>query len=570
MCPTGGVPPWAQLAAAVLRRAFPGRDPGLALALAPMREGPDCLPPPLARMAAGLCALGPPDCLQLAPAAASLGGAMPLWANPALQLEFPATRRSVPWPAPTGDPMRNAFGAGLSYMAVLPGLRTVADLVALQGAIQRVAARIVGLLASGAASFHLLRSLMSNAGVRGMLLCVALYGRTPWAMDLAPEAQQLLGTWGAAGGADRLTCGLQSMLAVTPDAWLHDASRRLQGQDPLRPALPAVVPPADSAGAARALAHAIAFRPDPAPRPPRAPQPPAQTRQRRARRQHQPRPKAALLRTDGLTVRSAVQLQRRQHEQDRQSRVRRFAAAAAATAGIPYSAALPDSFAKTRAEVWKRRWNNAALEVLWRLPLNGVRGAGGHDIEPAGPCPCGWVPQRDPDLEGPSTGDAWRTHAFWECPVAKAVVAELARGLSADGQSVHVHAAHLWLLSPPSPHVDLSAWRVICIAALNAMDTARRRMWAAWKDSRPAAAPDQPLITAFFPSTAPLPRPMGRQAREAATVAVAELYTQLQDFVFAYSDPPAYLGLLGSDHPFIRVVEGPGGGRRLAVSRPAH
>eukprot|EP00955_Chlamydomonas_euryale_P003425 36717-Chlamydomonas_euryale.AAC.1 len=61
--------------------------------------------------------------------------------------------------------------------------------------------------------------------------------------------------------------------------------------------------------------------------------------------------------------------------------------------------------------MWQRlRWDNRALKLLWHLPLNGVAGAGGHDLVSVGACPCGWGPSAD----GLQPADIWRSHAFWD------------------------------------------------------------------------------------------------------------------------------------------------------------
>ena len=62
------------------------------------------------------------------------------------------------------------------------------------------------------------------------------------------------------------------------------------------------------------------------------------------------------------------------------------------------------------------------MRALWRFP-----DAGGHDIAQSGPCPCGW--------EGPARQGVeircreWRHHHFWGCPVAKAAVEQVQRGV---------------------------------------------------------------------------------------------------------------------------------------------
>ncbi|KAJ9512206.1 hypothetical protein QJQ45_012761 [Haematococcus lacustris] len=81
--------------------------------------------------------------------------------------------------------------------------------------------------------------------------------------------------------------------------------------------------------------------------------------------------------------------------------------------------------------LWKLPWLNSSKEVMWRLVVNGVPCAGGLNIGMA--CPCGWVPVRDPSLQGQARADAqgsaMRRHTFWDCPLACAVVRELRRAL---------------------------------------------------------------------------------------------------------------------------------------------
>ncbi|KAJ9519804.1 hypothetical protein QJQ45_013500 [Haematococcus lacustris] len=109
--------------------------------------------------------------------------------------------------------------------------------------------------------------------------------------------------------------------------------------------------------------------------------------------------------------------------------------------------------------LWKLPRLNSSKEVMWRLAVNGVPCAGGLNIGMA--CPCGWVPVRDPSLQGQARADAqgsaMRRHTFWYCPVACAVVRELCRALP---PAVHLHTAHVWLAMSPGcigSHVARSA-----------------------------------------------------------------------------------------------------------------
>ena len=51
-------------------------------------------------------------------------------------------------------------------------------------------------------------------------------------------------------------------------------------------------------------------------------------------------------------------------------------------------------FGDAMRNLWQLPWENERKEVLWRLAVNGVPGAGGHDISQAGPCPCVWAGPR--------------------------------------------------------------------------------------------------------------------------------------------------------------------------------
>ena len=95
--------------------------------------------------------------------------------------------------------------------------------------------------------------------------------------------------------------------------------------------------------------------------------------------------------------------------------------------------------------LWVTRWDNRVKETLWRLSVNGIAGAGGHDLPLGQPCPCGWTPtQGSPPA---SSSSAASSHCFWHCPAAQAVVAEIKRALPG---SVALSCADVWLLSPPS------------------------------------------------------------------------------------------------------------------------
>jgi hypothetical protein len=172
---------------------------------------------------------------------------------------------------------------------------------------------------------------------------------------------------------------------------------------------------------------------------------------------------------------------------------------------------------------WKVRWENLRKETLWRLSVQGVPNAGGHDICRGGVCPCGWRCAG----QGAEGARQERSHYFWHCSVAKAVVAEIQACLPAD---VPVACAHVWLVRPPSAAVDMCVWIVVCLAALSAMDTGRRFMWKLHLTA--PALRQQTLLEAWGMQDA---APSSTVC--AGRVAVAQFWQLMQDFVGLHKWP---------------------------------
>ena len=172
-------------------------------------------------------------------------------------------------------------------------------------------------------------------------------------------------------------------------------------------------------------------------------------------------------------------------------------------------------------DLWSLHWANEYKEPLWRLLTNGFRGR-----HCRGPCPCGWAPQGT--SLGPLLPLHSRMHAFWDCPVAAAVVSELQRGLGVAAPPLT--CADVWLLRRPSAlrsSVIPGAWALICMVAVFAMERGRRAIWRGHLGGMPDAS----------------------TVASACRGAVAWFWLALQDFVDAEATPLKW-GAIPSSHPF--------------------
>ena len=282
----------------------------------------------------------------------------------------------------------------------------------------------------------------------------------------------------------------------------------------------------------------------------------------------------------GLTVRSATALQLAPVHAARHACHLHYAQAAMqhSTPDQP-CVTVPDdvcAFAASQLQshmrwLWRLRWDNKYKEILWRLTVNGVPAAGGHDISFKSPCVCGWVGPRTtgPGANAQASAFALRAHAFWECPVAKAVIGELARALPGH----EIRCRHVWLLSPPTDAgLHGTVWAVVAMTALSAIARGRAMLWCVGHEGpldTVDSEPHQSLISDFFPTIrarappAPSPSCVERVARHTA----AKFWLMLQDFVHYAVPPPDWVGnSVPTDHPFIGVsAEG-----RLLLNLPPH
>ncbi len=598
-----GTSPLIAAVDAIVRRAAPGRHPGLVLLLSTL--APDdttagmlpaplapstaghygaSLPPPLARAVAGLQVLGLPHVTH-PPAAADgsvdWGAAAPLWANPLLQLEFRADQRTVAWPAGSGghtsvpgmtadtpppDIRRELWVCGFAHMSLVPGLHTVADLFVLQRAMNTVDRMMRAMLNAGppahpptystahttlqyychGAARDLPAPYMSRARSLEHALRLVMYGMQQG--PLLPEGVlDVFQAWHPGDAAnDRLQATVTAMLAAIPRAWVHDSKRHLPPILATQPSIPVALPQAATRAAERAAADAVGWRSVP----PAAPQP------------LQPWAVLPFIGPGGLTVRAATSMQLRCFDAERRQLHRAFAASALLLSGYGPLAQLPTAVnASCTALLGRMRalarlsWDNKRKEVFWRLAVNGVSAAGGHDVVLSGLCPCGRAPDPPAGLSA-SPGLLGRSHCFWHCRVADAVVTAVRVGLAAGGcDAGALECAHLWLLEPPAATVHPCAWSVVAVAAICAMEYGRRRMWAMHLGATDTPAAGQTLITDFLHTLTAGPAPADH-AERASRTAVATFWKYLQDFVSDGAVPPTWATdtkLALPSHPFLWV-----------------
>lgn len=192
------------------------------------------------------------------------------------------------------------------------------------------------------------------------------------------------------------------------------------------------------------------------------------------------------------------------------------------------------SFINGIRTIWRLPWENGFKEVLWRLAVNGVSGAGGHGVCHRTSCVCGhMVSARDRQLWGSA---AHRQHAFWDCPVARSVVAQLQQGLGGR----QLQQWQVWLAQRPAGSaVRQVVWRVVALAALYAMQQGRRQMWWQHHNSGESA---------------------GAVVQAACGHAVCVFWLALHDFARGTRPAPSSgWEAVGPDHPFLSVrVQVPG------------
>lgn len=226
---------------------------------------------------------------------------------------------------------------------------------------------------------------------------------------------------------------------------------------------------------------------------------------------------------------------------------------------------------KRMQRLWKlRECPNKWKETAWRVQVNGVRAAGGHDIPQ--PCPCGWHPPpalARPNPRSPHTTEsraakdeddrnralACKAHVFGDCPVAQAVFKVLQAGLPSSLAPL-LTPPDLWLLRlPPSPlphAVHEGVWSLVCALALHAMHRGHSSLFVLSSQSPPP------------------PNPLER----ASNKAIGWLSYLLADVAASGSLPRDWQDI-SPHHPFLHSVSSPAADaalppiKRLAARLPA-
>lgn len=293
-----------------------------------------------------------------------------------------------------------------------------------------------------------------------------------------------------------------------------------------------------------------------------------------------------------ITVRSATRILAATRAPLRHQRHQEFVAAAQRThtqallPRPPPDAAAMTQFSQLLKDVWSLKLDNNLKEVLWRMTIDGVRGASSTHVIPDGPlrCGCGRQVHKRPAprvVPGhPPVQDLYvdsRYHHFWACPVAQAVCTEIADCWEHfNGWRPDLQPTHLWLMQPPRHPADPDAlyvkstiWFCVALAALNAMNLGRRALTRMALDAAlPPPAP--PVLVDPQPAPRPLHLPQLPPAyqdhlpagtrqpwiQEASTAAVSRFWIHIAELTAQLSAtyataPWTQDDEFGDQHPFI-------------------
>ena len=530
LAPAAQSPAWAVALGAQLSARWPHAHPALLLLDLACSAGPN-LPTddpsggPLLLITLGLRKLGPLTHVHtMAPG--DWCAHLPVWCNPYLNLEVlthPAVVDSLkalpclerPWSANAGYRPLRAMRDALNNRyppPCLPGVHTLGDLVRLHAA----------------------------AVADPSLPEAALYGPGT-SISLDPATRVAAASW------------ILAVQARLPAEWWHAA--REQVMEVPGPLLPrpsaAVLASAETTDAVRRMLRGAGWIHQPLPHPPPSAGP--------ALRTPLAWQKAALTVRVGTSLQLAEPLAEQRIRRMQLVRDALTAAPTPAPPGQPSADSLFNSLYGGMRYVARYEWlPNRYLDTFWRLGVNGVPYAGGYDQPPsrrAGQppgCKCGWA--------GPPPGTAsepasrvWRSHVFGSCPVARAVTATICSCLPAEPGAPQPGTlpspeVHLWLMSrPPVPSLHDGPWRVVCLAAIAAMDFGRQALHRL--SAAPPVAPPPAL-----PAALPLP-PAVSPVRGAELRAVARFWDILLDITASCPAPPSDWAGVGASHPILCVVD---------------
>jgi hypothetical protein len=179
-------------------------------------------------------------------------------------------------------------------------------------------------------------------------------------------------------------------------------------------------------------------------------------------------------------------------------------------------------------KLWKLGWHNERKVIFWRLSVNGLPFSSRFHTGKS--CVCSAVGAANPD----------RLHHFWHCEAAQAVIGEMQRGLLLSG-NVSLERRHVWLMEVPaeveqrynSSVAVRQLWRIVCLAALNAM----------WQYAGRAMNATQSVRDAW--------REAGGHG-EGGLIAVTSFRGMLEEFARVGSPPTSWEHALPVDAPFFR------------------
>jgi hypothetical protein len=178
--------------------------------------------------------------------------------------------------------------------------------------------------------------------------------------------------------------------------------------------------------------------------------------------------------------------------------------------------------------LWRLGWHNDRKELFWRLIVNGLPFSSRFNLGVT--CAC----------EGADACNPGRVHHFWSCPAAQAIVGVIAQECGCSTASPLLRR-HVWLMLPPPALTARfgqqlwvrQVWRVVCLAALNAMWTVAQS---------PAARRAVPAAQGAGPATM-------------SCMATLRFRILLDEFAMVGKPPRTWARLLPGDAPFYRFTE---------------